>query len=91
MAYGLYHHISDTRVLRTLELVDLKFTNGSWNKIGQALGKNKSLVSLTLTACNLGGGKSMQELMSGFSNNSSIKKLEINDSDLRDEHGIFIL
>lgn len=33
----------------------------------------------------------MQELMMGFKNNSSIKTLTINDCDLRDEHGIYIL
>jgi hypothetical protein len=33
----------------------------------------------------------MQELMAGFCNNTSIAKLTMNESDLRDEHGIFIL
>ena len=91
VAYGLCHHISETKVLRTLEFVDLKFTHQSWNKLGKALGNNKTLTRLTLTACNLAQGKSMQELMNGFSNNSSIKRLQINDSELRDDHGIFLL
>ena len=71
--------------------MDLRLHSGSWKKFGDGVGKNKSLKTLTLIACNLNQNKHMYEFMNGVRNSKSLQKISFPDSELYDEHGIHIL
>jgi hypothetical protein len=104
-ATGFSNQIKNNPTLLQFKLVYYRMSSHSWKILGGALGKTKTLQTLTLQACCLDEGENMQMLFKGVSKNvvvdrkedrkglqcnTSIETLDFNDNNLTCDHGQLI-
>ena len=88
---ALSQNLKETKTLIKFHLIDMKISNACWLSLGQALGKNKSCRSVRISVSNLNEKRNMEDFMNGVQHSDVLQKLSLTDSELNDEHGLFIL
>jgi hypothetical protein len=88
---GLAKNISSNGHLQHFQIVNFKFSHHSWEVLGNAIGKSKSILRLLIVGCNLNSPLSLELLMKGLINNESLEKIDLSDNQIKDTDGLFII
>lgn len=88
---GVAKNILKNSNLRELHLLNQKMTNRAWGLIGNAIGENKSLLSVSINISNLNTQKAMNAFMKGFEKNDSVEILDLADNEISDDAGVCVL
>jgi Ran GTPase-activating protein (RanGAP) involved in mRNA processing and transport len=78
--------MQESRHLKTLHLIGMKFSREAFSILGDGIAKAKSLKKLIINQSNI-GTYGLQELAAGFASSSSVEYLDLQCNDLNDSHG----
>lgn len=78
--------MQDSRCLKTLHLIGMRFSKEAFSALGEGIAQAKSLKRLIINQTNI-GTYGLSELAAGFSHCSSVEYLDLQCNDLNDSHG----
>ena len=82
---SLCENMIESRTLRTLQLVGMKFSKEAYTVMGAGIAKARALKKLIINQTNI-ATYGLQEMANGFAISSSIEYLDLQQNDLNDSH-----